>query len=92
MGLSDIHVDLIIAGAHVNANGGTGRPTDSNSLTADEIGISHVNNGDDILDSEAAGTQHVYQVVLNPTIDAVSPDDCPHVNHFDVFPDEEEFV
>jgi hypothetical protein len=51
-----------------------------------------VNDGDDILDSETAGTQNVCQVVLNPTIDAVSPDDCPHVNHFDVFPDEVEFV
>jgi hypothetical protein len=49
----------------------------------------------DAMGSETAGTENRRnrcELVVNPTIDDVNADDSLHVNHFDVFPDDDDFL
>ena len=46
----------------------------------------------DAMRDETAGTENRREYIVNPTIDDVNPDDSLHVNHFDVFPDDDDFL
>jgi hypothetical protein len=56
----------------------------NSDVDAGEVGITYTH-----VDSAGADSRSSCEVVVNPTIDDVNPEDCPPFNHFDVFPDDD---